>query len=129
MSISTALLNRLRDLTVARPRPKPLRYGLTVVVIAMVAIVQVVLFGSSAPWFLYTPAVLLLTLFLGRGPGVLATIISALGAGLVVARSDLPLLKPCSQAFTSFEISRPKASGDKSPFKKSTRDECSIHEG
>ncbi|RSV13530.1 PAS domain S-box protein [Sphingomonas sp. ABOLG] len=92
MSISTALLNRLRDLTVARPRPKPLRYGLTVVVIAMVAIVQVVLFGSSAPWFLYTPVVVLLALFLGRGPGVLATILSAIGAGLVVARPDLPLL-------------------------------------
>ena len=103
MSISTALLNRLRDLTVARPRPKPLRYGLTVVVIAMVAIVQVVLFGSSAPWFLYTPAVVLLTLFLGRGPGVLATIISSLGAGLVVARSDLPLLlTPVIGALPSF---------------------------
>ena len=92
MSVSTALLNRLRDLTIARPRPEPLRYGLAVVVIVAVALTQTALFGSSAPWFLYTPAVVLLALFLGRGPGILATILSALGAGYVVARPDLPLL-------------------------------------
>ena len=95
MTASVALLNRLRDLTVARPRPKPIRYGVTVFTIAMVAVAQVAMFGSSAPWFLYTPAVVLVTLFLGRGPGVLATILSAIGAGVVVVRADeLLLLTP-----------------------------------
>ncbi|MDR6790306.1 PAS domain S-box-containing protein [Sphingomonas sp. BE138] len=92
MSISTTLLERLRDLTIARPRPNPMSYGLTVLVIAIVAFVQAALFGSSAPWFLYTPAVLLLALFLGRGPGILATLLSGLGAGNVAARPDLPFL-------------------------------------
>ena len=92
MTASTALLNRLRDITVARPRPKPIRYGAAVLAVSVVALVQAAMLGSSAPWFLYTPAVVLLTLFLGRGPGILATILSAIGAGLVVMRADEPLL-------------------------------------
>ncbi len=92
MSVSTALLNRLRNITVARPRPKPVRYGLTVVAVGVIAFAQVAMFGSSAPWFLYTPAVVLLALFLGRGPGIVATALAALGAGAVVARPDRPLL-------------------------------------
>lgn len=92
MTASTALLNRLRDRTVARPRPKPIRYGAAVLAVSVVALVQAAMLGSSAPWFLYTPAVVLLTLFLGRGPGILATILSAIGAGLVVMRADEPLL-------------------------------------
>ena len=92
MAASTLLLDRLRDLTVARPRPKPLRYGMTILCVAVVAILQVTIFGSSAPWFLYTPAVVLLTLFLGRGPGITATILSAIGAATVVVRPGEPLL-------------------------------------
>jgi PAS domain S-box-containing protein len=92
MVASTALLNRLRDLTIARPRPKPIRFGIAILVVAVVALVQTAMFGSSAPWFLYTPAVVLVTLFLGRGSGVLATILSALGAGMVVVKADQPLL-------------------------------------
>lgn len=92
MSASTALLNRLRDLTVARPRPKAIRYGLTVIMVAVIAFAQAAMFGSSAPWFFYTPAVVLLALFLGRGPGIVATILSAIGAGAVVTRPEEPLL-------------------------------------
>lgn len=92
MSASTALLNRLRDLTVARPRPKAIRYGLTVLTVAVIAVAQAAMFGSSAPWFFYTPAVVLLALFLGRGPGIVATILSAIGAGTVVTRPNEPLL-------------------------------------
>lgn len=84
MSASTALLNRLRDLTVARPRPRTVCYGLTVITVAVIAFAQAAMFGSSAPWFFYTPAVVLLALFLGRGPGNVATILSAIGAGAVV---------------------------------------------
>jgi PAS domain S-box-containing protein len=92
MAASTLLLDRLRDLTVARPRPKPMRYGMTILCVAVVAVLQVTIFGSSAPWFLYTPAVVLLTLFLGRGPGITATILSAIGAATVVVRPGEPLL-------------------------------------
>jgi len=92
MTASVALLNRLRDLTVARPRPKSIRYGIAVLTVVAVALAQSAMFGSSAPWFLYTPTVVLLTLFLGRGPGIMATILSAIGAGLVVVEADEPLL-------------------------------------
>lgn len=92
MAASTLLLDRLRDLTVAKQGPKPLRYGMTVLCVAVVGILQAAIFGASAPWFLYTPAVVLLTLFLGRGPGITATILSAIGAGSVVARTGEPLL-------------------------------------
>ncbi|MGP7795637.1 sensor histidine kinase [Sphingomonas sp. CLY1604] len=92
MTTSTALLIRLREMTLARPRPRPFRFGLAVLAVVIVALVQSALFGSSAPWFLYTPAVVLLTLFLGRGSGILATLLSAIGAGMVVAKSDEPLL-------------------------------------
>jgi len=88
---STALLNRLRDVAVARPRAKPIRFVIAALAVAVVAALQAAIFGSSAPWFLYTPAVVLLTLFLGRGPGVVATILSAIGAALILARGDEPL--------------------------------------
>lgn len=92
MAASTALLNRLRDLTVARPRPNALRYGTVIAAIVIVAMAQAVMFGSSAPWFLYTPVVVLLSLFLGRGPGILATILSAIGAAYVTVEPHNPLL-------------------------------------
>ncbi len=92
MAASILLLNRLRNLTVAKPRSKPFRYGVAILCVAGVASAQAAIFGSSAPWFLYTPAVVLLTLFLGRGPGIAATALSAIGAGMVVVRADEPLL-------------------------------------
>lgn len=85
-------MDRLRDIAVARQRGTPLRYAVAIVTIMVVGLIQAATFGSSAPWFLYTPAVLVLTLFLGRGPGVLATILSALGAGFVVSNADNPAL-------------------------------------
>ncbi|UHD47405.1 PAS domain-containing protein [Aureimonas altamirensis] len=92
MTTSASFMDRLRGMTVARRHQAPLRYAYTVTAIVLVASLQVTMFGASAPWFLYTPAVLVVTLFLGRGPGNVATILSALGAGFVVIDVNLPLL-------------------------------------
>jgi PAS domain S-box-containing protein len=62
-----------------------------VLAITGVYMAQRAMFGSSAPWFLYTPAVVVLTLFLGARPGILATLLSAVGAGYVVFHSENPL--------------------------------------
>ena len=90
MVFSDALLNRLRAITASKPRSALVRFGTATIVIAMVMAMQRTLFGASAPWFLYTPAVVLVTLFLRGGAGILATALSALGAGYVVVRSENP---------------------------------------
>lgn len=90
MTYSDALLHRLRAITASKSQPAIIRYGLATVVIAAVAVAQRALFGASAPWFLYTPAVVLVTLFLRGGAGIWATALSALGAGYVVIRPDHP---------------------------------------
>ena len=87
-----SLLNHLRPVATAKRRPAVLRYGLSIAAIAIVAAAQVAMLGSSAPWFLYTPAVVLITLFLGTGPAILATMLSSLGAGYVAYRPDNPLI-------------------------------------
>ena len=88
---SKVLLDRLRSIAATKPPPAIVRYGLAAATIALVSVIQRSLFGSSAPWFLYTPAVVLLTLFLGGGAGASATLLSAIAAGYVVVRPDAPL--------------------------------------
>lgn len=88
---SKVLLDRLRSIAATKPPPTIVRYGLAAATIAVVSVIQRSLFGSSAPWFLYTPAIVLLTLFLGGGAGASATLLSAIAAGYVVVRPDAPL--------------------------------------
>lgn len=91
MSASTTLLDQLKTLVNADRRSGLPSYVVATLFIAAVAFTQISLFGSSAPWFLYTPAVVVIALLLGGGAGVWATILSALGAGYAASRSDLPL--------------------------------------
>ncbi len=91
MSGSHVLLDRLRSIAATKPPPAIVRYGVATATIALVLLAQRSLFGSSAPWFLYTPAIVLLTLFLGGGAGGLATALAALAAGYVVVAPDAPL--------------------------------------
>ncbi|MGN5375024.1 hypothetical protein [Sphingomonas hankookensis] len=68
--------------------------------LAVLAIVQNRVLGASAPWFIFTPAIVLLTLFFGTGPGVAATIAAAAFAGYVAASSSHPHL-PSSTLWTA----------------------------
>jgi len=84
MSISTALLNRLRKVSAAQRLSGWTRYGLAAAALGVVAAVQASAFGASAPFFLYTPAVAVVTLLLGGGAGVSATAVAAVAAMLIV---------------------------------------------
>jgi PAS domain S-box-containing protein len=92
MNSSITMLDRLKSLVIARRQGGIISYILSTICIAAVASAQVSLFGSSAPWFLYTPAVVVVALLLGGGAAVWSTILSALGAGYAAARPDLPFL-------------------------------------
>ncbi|MBE7196758.1 MAG: PAS domain-containing protein [Parafilimonas terrae] len=49
-----------------------------------VALLRYALFAEFAPWFLFTPAVVVVTLLLGGGAGMWATLLSTLCAGYVL---------------------------------------------
>ena len=74
----------------------PARYLTATVTIILVAWMRAALFAGFAPWLLFTPAVLLVTLMLGQGAGAYATLLSAVLAALSLAGSG-PLLLTMSQ--------------------------------
>lgn len=75
------LLDRLRALIVASRPSWLVRYGVPVVVVGGVALLRAVAFSEFAPWFLFTPAVILIALLLGGAAGLWATLLSAVFAG------------------------------------------------
>ncbi len=75
------LLDRLRALIVASPRSALVRYGIPVLVVAGIALLRAAWLSEFAPWFLFTPAVVLIALLLGGGAGLWATLLSAACAG------------------------------------------------
>ncbi len=87
-TISTAILSRLRATTTASPPPVLPRYGIATATVLAVALLRFVLFAEFAPWFLFTPAVVVVTLLLGGGAGLWATLLSTLCAGYVLL--DVP---------------------------------------
>ncbi|MET7242310.1 PAS domain-containing protein [Methylobacterium sp. EM32] len=68
-----------------------------------VALLRFALFAEFAPWFLFTPAVVVVTLTLGGGAGMWATLLSTLCAGSVLL--DVPprgVLSPTQWAASAF---------------------------
>jgi PAS domain S-box-containing protein len=83
-TISALVLSHLRAGVVA-PLPAFLpRYGTATVAVLAVALLRYALFAEFAPWFLFTPAVVAVTLLLGGGAGLWATLLSTLCAGYVL---------------------------------------------
>jgi len=61
-----------------RPRSVLFRYGLVPVAVSLALLVRYVLLGGEMPFLLLWPAVMLCAWFGGLGPGLLATVLSAL---------------------------------------------------
>lgn len=89
---TSRLAGRLRALVVAGEPSAAISYAGATLVLVMTAAVQLSLFSASAPWFLYTPAVVIVTLAFGAGPGVWGTALAAIAAGYVVVGPEHPLL-------------------------------------
>ncbi|MCF4125841.1 PAS domain-containing protein [Methylobacterium sp. SyP6R] len=78
------LLDRLRALIVARRPSRPVRYGVPVLAVGGIALLHALVFSEFAPWFLFTPAVILIALLLGGGAGLWATLLSAACTGIAL---------------------------------------------
>lgn len=87
-AISAIVLSHLRAGVVASPPPFLLRYGIAALAVIAVALVRSAMFAEFAPWFLFTPAVVMVALLLGGGAGLWATLLSTLCAGYVLL--DVP---------------------------------------
>ena len=87
-TISALVLTHLRATVVASPPPFLLRYGIAALAVLAIAVLRWALFAEFAPWFLFTPAVVVVTLLLGGGAGMWATLLSTLCAGYVLL--DVP---------------------------------------
>ncbi|WP_331288188.1 MULTISPECIES: HWE histidine kinase domain-containing protein [Methylobacteriaceae] len=61
-----------------------MRYGIASLAVLGVALLRSAMFAEFAPWFLFTPAVVTVTLLLGGGAGIWATLLSTLCAGYVL---------------------------------------------
>ncbi|MBE7212780.1 MAG: hypothetical protein INR65_17340, partial [Gluconacetobacter diazotrophicus] len=65
---------------------------LSALLVVLTAGLRGLLFSGTAPWFLFTPAIVLIALFLGGGPALLGILLSAVAAALVVFDPDQPFL-------------------------------------
>ncbi|WP_053078637.1 PAS domain-containing protein [Methylobacterium tarhaniae] len=64
------------------------RYGLSSLAVGGVALLRSAMFAEFAPWFLFTPAVVVIALLLGGGAGLWATLLAALCASITLR--DVP---------------------------------------
>jgi PAS domain S-box-containing protein len=69
---------------VARRPGALVRAGVPVLVVGGIALLRAAWFSEFAPWFLFTPAVVLIALLLGGAAGLWATLLSAAFAGAVL---------------------------------------------
>ncbi len=73
-----------------RSLPPAINYALTTLLIVGVGVFRALVFGSIVPWLLFIPVVLAMGLLFGRGPGVYATILAAIIAGLSIGDASKP---------------------------------------
>ncbi|WP_205824934.1 PAS domain-containing protein [Methylobacterium terricola] len=79
-----SLLDRLRTALVARRPSFPVRYGVATLAVGAIALLRWALFAEFAPWFLFTPGVVVVALLLGGGAGLWATGLATACAGIVL---------------------------------------------
>ena len=83
-------MGRLRaGIVVSRPSAL-VRYGLATFAVLAIAALRHPLFNDFAPWFLFTPGVVVVALFLGAGAGLFATALSVACATYAISHSEQP---------------------------------------
>ena len=100
--IMRRLTDRLRaGLVMSRPSAL-LRYSATALAVSGIALLRWVLFATFPAFFLFTPVVVLVTLFLGGGAGLLATALSTVYVGVVFLDiAPIGTLSPMQWAITA----------------------------
>ena len=70
-------LDRIISVTQRRPLPVFTRYAVALGTVVIVSLVRALIAVHQLPYLLFVPAILMIALVLGRGPGVFATFLSA----------------------------------------------------
>ena len=65
-----------------------MRYGLAALAVLAIAALRHPVFNEFAPWFLFTPGVVVVALFLGAGAGLFATLLSVACAGYAISHAQ-----------------------------------------
>lgn len=79
-----SLLDRLRTALMGRRPSSLVRYGVATLVVGAIALLRWAMFAEFAPWFLFTPGVVVVALLLGGGAGLWATFLATACAGIVL---------------------------------------------
>ena len=79
-TITSHVLDRIRTGIIAEPAPHLVQYGVAALAILAIAALRTALFSDFPALFLFTPAVVLIALYLGGGAGLLATVLSTASA-------------------------------------------------
>ncbi len=83
-------LDRLLAWSLAHPLPPVAGYAVAAVLVFTIGLVRALLVTALVPWLLFVPAVLLIGLMLGRNPGIFASLLSAVVAGISIADPHVP---------------------------------------
>lgn len=84
------IVDQLLAWSVARPLRPPARYLVATAAILTIAVVRGLLVTTLIPWLLFVPALLLVGLMFGRGPGLYATVLAAIAAGASIGSAANP---------------------------------------
>lgn len=86
----SSVVDRTITWSLSRPIAPLPSYAISTVAIVAVAIGRALLVTNLLPWLLFVPVILILGLLLGKGPGVYATLLSALLVALTIGRPGAP---------------------------------------
>lgn len=87
---TSPFLDRLLEWSLSRRPAQPMRYVLATILIVAMGLFRAWVVASIVPWLLFIPVVLMIGLAFGRGPGLYASVLAAIVAGLSIGRTSEP---------------------------------------
>jgi PAS domain S-box-containing protein len=87
---STRSIDAMVSWSLDHPLADWLRYGIAIIVIAAIAILRAAFITALLPWLPFIPAILLIALLLGEGPGYLASALATALAAVSIATPANP---------------------------------------